>query len=105
VTAWLIAPAGTPAGAPGWRKPPPGTVLTWTVHGGAPDCAVQAGGVLISTGVPWLPPVPLPPLVIPFPPMTAAAIFRAAGVARPSITGWPDPAAVRITGCDEYPRG
>lgn len=46
---YLIAPPGTPVGAPGWRKPPPGMVLTWTLTEG-PDVAVQRDVVLIADG-------------------------------------------------------
>ena len=50
MTHFLIAPPGTPIGAPGWYEPPPGLVLRWDIRGTRPAFAVQRDGVLMATG-------------------------------------------------------
>lgn len=68
---YLIAPPGTPVGAPGWRKPPPGFTATWTLTEG-PDVAIQRDGILLADGrdgnfagltVAHYPPSPVSPLL------------------------------------------
>lgn len=47
----LIALPGTKLHEPGWHKPPPGTILTWTINGPRPTVAVKQGNTLLATGL------------------------------------------------------